>query len=380
MSFEKKAVWAMGILMEELSISVMDAAAIMGNFGHESGGLSKLQEINPTVQGSLGGYGWGQWTGMKAGGRRKAFMDWCEAQGLKPSSDEANIGFAIHELTKTPEKRALTALRRAVGLEDKVVAFEKAYERAGVKHYPSRLRWARKALNAWEAASPQERSPRPPAANVPTLETFTNDQVRAIQENLRRLGYFEVGKIDGLWGEKTIGAIGAFQASQGVPVNVGLTPTLDPATLQLLATASPRVVSEQRQNTTTDDLRQQGSSTVKYADRINWAQWAQIGMAVLEAVVIAWQTYKTTPLPFGSDMLLSMLGTPAWLLPIAQFAFAMYSRVKANDVIMARLRAERSGMHNGEPDPSPSPPTHYAPEPQQGLPNVNAAWPWKSGT
>jgi len=125
---------------------VLDAAAAFGNAGHESGGFELLQEIKPVVAGSLGGYGWFQWTGP----RRLAFMAWCAKRKLVPASYEANYGFFVHEL-RTSEKSTIQEVAKADGLDAKVVAFEQEFERAGVKHYPSRQKWAEKALAAYHA-------------------------------------------------------------------------------------------------------------------------------------------------------------------------------------------------------------------------------------
>lgn len=148
-------------LMDDLDIGVLDASAIFGNGGHESGGFKKLQEINPTVKGSAGGYGWFQWTGS----RRRNFMSFCKESNLKPADDEANYLFLVHEL-RTSEKAALKALAKADTLDTKVVAFELAFERAGIKHYPARKEWALKALHAYEAISPvvnvPVEAPQPP--------------------------------------------------------------------------------------------------------------------------------------------------------------------------------------------------------------------------
>lgn len=154
-TFRAKAPLAMRRLMREFpSITRDDAAAILGNAGHESGGLLILQEKEPTVAGSRGGYGWFQWTGP----RRRRFEAWCINQGLRPSSDAANVGFLIYEL-RTTEGSALGALARAKTLEGKVEAFERAFERAGVKHYPARQRWARIAVEAFDASG--DANPKP---------------------------------------------------------------------------------------------------------------------------------------------------------------------------------------------------------------------------
>ena len=137
----------MGLLRADFELSELDAAAVFGNFGHEAKGLTTLQEIRPTVKGSRGGYGWPQWTGP----RRRAYEAYCQRTGRDPASAQANYDYVFVEL-KTTERHALAALKAASTLEEKVVAFEKAYERAGVKHYPSRQQWAQIALDAYRAA------------------------------------------------------------------------------------------------------------------------------------------------------------------------------------------------------------------------------------
>lgn len=161
-TFRRKAPWLMRRLIADFNISILDAAAVAGNAGHESGGLTKLQEIKPVVAGSRGGYGWFQWTGP----RRRAYEAWCKAQGLDPASDEANYGFLAHEL-RTSEKKAIPATTKAKTLRDKVIAFEMAFERAGVKHYDSRVRWAELALDAHKLDSVKPPTPAPASAPAP---------------------------------------------------------------------------------------------------------------------------------------------------------------------------------------------------------------------
>jgi hypothetical protein len=156
--FESTAPIYMRKLISDFGIGVDDAAAIMGNGGHESNGFVTLQEIKPTVSGSAGGWGWFQWTGP----RRRQFEAYCKRNHLDPSADAANYAFLFLEL-KGSEKAAITAVKSAVGLEAKVKAFEAHYERAGVKHYDSRIAWARKALAAFQA---QQHTANPPATLV----------------------------------------------------------------------------------------------------------------------------------------------------------------------------------------------------------------------
>ncbi|MCO6050826.1 phage tail tip lysozyme [Mesorhizobium sp. RP14(2022)] len=154
MTFETKAPKIMSALLSDFPIGLEDAAAIVGNLGHESGGFADLQEINPTVAGSRGGYGWAQWTGP----RRRAYEAYCQRNRLNPASDRANYAYLFVEL-KGSERKAIPAVVAASGLEAKVKAFEMGFERAGVKHYPSRIQWAKKALAAWNEATASERVP-----------------------------------------------------------------------------------------------------------------------------------------------------------------------------------------------------------------------------
>ncbi len=146
-------------LMRDFALSAEDGAAIAGNAGHESGGFRFMQEIKPVVPGSRGGFGWFMWTGP----RRVAFEKFCAAHKLDPRSYEANYGFLGVEL-RGSEKAAIPAIRKASGLYNKVVAFEKSFERSGVKAYASRLKYAEEALAAYHAAPPQG---SPPASEPP---------------------------------------------------------------------------------------------------------------------------------------------------------------------------------------------------------------------
>ena len=161
--FDTDAPWAMEKLIEDFDFSVEDAAAVMGNAGHESAGFTLMQELKPTVKGSRGGYGWFQWTGP----RRRAFEAYVNRNNLDINSREANYAFLWVELNGS-EKGAVAKTKAAKGLEAKVKAFELGFERAGVKHYPSRNEWARKALKAWKARKPSQ---KPVEAPVETPAT-----------------------------------------------------------------------------------------------------------------------------------------------------------------------------------------------------------------
>jgi hypothetical protein len=147
--FREKAPGIMRLLMADFDLSAEDAAAILGNLGHESGGFKFLQEKKPLIPGSKGGYGWAQWTGP----RRRQYEAYCSRNKLDPASDKANYGFLWVEL-RGSEKAAIPAVKAARTLRDKVVAFEAKFERAGIKHHDSRVIWAERALEAFKKAQP----------------------------------------------------------------------------------------------------------------------------------------------------------------------------------------------------------------------------------
>jgi hypothetical protein len=179
-TFRAKAPGIMRLLIGDFGLTDVQAAGILGNLGHESNGLTTFQELNP--RGGRGGWGWGQWTGP----RRLAFEAYCARNHLDPKSDKANYGWLFSEL-KGSEKRAIDALKGAHTLTEAVRAFERAYERAGVENYASRVTWAQRALDAFHAAS-------------------GNDEVKRIQEKLASSGY-DPGPIDGVVGPLTLRAL-----------------------------------------------------------------------------------------------------------------------------------------------------------------------------
>jgi len=184
--FTQKVHYIRPKLRADFSLSAQDANAIIGNLAHETGGFEHFQEKNPTVAGSRGGFGWAQWTGS----RRRAFEAYCSRNDLDPYSDKANYGWLWVELTG-PEKKAIPAVKKAKGLPAKVKAFEKSFERAGTKHYASRIKWAERSLKV------------PPAKTKPTEES------KAMFGSITKvLGKFFTGASGGGWFMRVLGMLG----------------------------------------------------------------------------------------------------------------------------------------------------------------------------
>lgn len=93
-------------------------------------------------------------------------------------------------------------------------------------------------------------------------EHLSREEIEQIQIKLRELKYPEAGNPDGRWGTKTVGALSAFQAHEGLPV----TGHYDSATRDALAEADARPVATERADATLNDLRDAGSSTIAKAD------------------------------------------------------------------------------------------------------------------
>ena len=122
-------------LMKDFGMTKAAAAAFAGNLHIESGGYKQLQEINPTVKGSRGGFGWSQWTGL----RRKQFEAWAKSQGVDPSSDGANYGFLAYELQNTPEGRVLQKLKGVNDPQKAALIVSREFLRPGIPHENKRI-------------------------------------------------------------------------------------------------------------------------------------------------------------------------------------------------------------------------------------------------
>ena len=175
-SWDQKSVGIMSNLMKDFGLTKEQAAGIVGNLGHECGGLSEMQERNP-VGGGRGGLGWAQWTGE----RRVAFESYCKQQGLDPFSDKANYGFLKKELSGE-YRRAINAVKQTSDTKSSMMAFEKQYEAAGIKHYESRQQYADKALTVFDksggaaASAPSDATTTPSAsAGVAAVNVAPNE-------------------------------------------------------------------------------------------------------------------------------------------------------------------------------------------------------------
>jgi hypothetical protein len=150
--FEDKCKIYVPRLMQDLSITREQACGIFGNLGGETGGFTALQEKNPTVKGSRGGYGWMQWTGP----RRKKYEAWCKQNNLNAATDEANYRYLVQE-TKTDELHSLLQLRKTSTVEAATETFMLQNLRPGVPNLKGRINWAKRADDATKVLKQEQK-------------------------------------------------------------------------------------------------------------------------------------------------------------------------------------------------------------------------------
>lgn len=143
MATDRIAAKLLSDLKRDFGLTDAQAAGVVGNLMHESGGFQQLQERNPAVKGSEGGYGYAQWTGP----RRDAFEAYAERNGLEPGSYEANYGYLKHELATDPyERRQFNTVKKAQTAEEAARLVSENFLRPGKPNLSERTRLAQQAL------------------------------------------------------------------------------------------------------------------------------------------------------------------------------------------------------------------------------------------
>ena len=123
--------------------SPIHAAAVAGNFAHESGLRGKIDyginEVKPRA--GRGGYGAAQWTGP----RRRELESFAKKNGLDVSQRDTQMKFFDKERTGS-ERRAFDRLEKTGDLKSATQSFMKNYERPGVPNLQSRMAHAQEIL------------------------------------------------------------------------------------------------------------------------------------------------------------------------------------------------------------------------------------------
>jgi peptidoglycan hydrolase-like protein with peptidoglycan-binding domain len=178
--------------------------------------------------------------------------------------------------------------------------------------------------------------------------------MKQVQTRLASLGYF-AGTIDGRAGGETNGAIAAFKTDHNLPPDA----VLDQATLSALGSdlAHPRPIAAARANATLDDLRDDGSETIKAADDAESGLSVKAGAGALGVGVISEgvgqvKSLKDTLSDLVGGDLVSFVAAHGLLIAVGiAAAVAWYERGvirKALDrVRQARLDDHRSFKNRG---------------------------------
>ena len=157
-SVQKKGVSIAKNFQKELGITKQAAAAIAGNFAHESAGfIPGIREGGPFGQnsapwprGTVGkGYGWAQWTNAAPGDRYDKFIQSYGGDYSKIPTNEDNWRFAVQEM-KGPEPLG-SEFSNMTDVAAAAVWFRKYWERAGVHHDGPRIQYAQQFLKEMDA-------------------------------------------------------------------------------------------------------------------------------------------------------------------------------------------------------------------------------------
>jgi Phage tail lysozyme len=147
--FKVKAPLVMKQLLKDFpEFNKVHVAAILGNIGVESAGFTAFHEFGQPED--KGGIGWCQWTGRP--GRRQDFEKFCSDQNLNIRSDEASYKFLAHEMRGT-EKGVVKPLSQMTDLAEATKFFMTKFERPGKKAEDERVKFAKTALDAFDAGS-----------------------------------------------------------------------------------------------------------------------------------------------------------------------------------------------------------------------------------
>jgi uncharacterized protein (TIGR02594 family) len=148
---------------------------------------------------------------------------------------------------------------------------------------------------------------RPLAAGAPE-----RPELQVVQQQLKDLGYYEVGNADGRYGPRTRAAVLAFRADNGL----GLSPDVDVQLAKALQHATPRAISAERA-----EGKPQGSRIVDAAN----AQVATglAGLAGVAASVVAPAVETAERARDVTERSADLLNLTGWLMPVLPWAGAV---------------------------------------------------------
>ena len=132
-------------VMRDYNLSPEQAAGVVGNLSHETGGFRLMQEARPLA--GRGGWGLAQWTGP----RRREFEAFAQQNGGNLRDFNTQYSFLDRELRGQTRgawspNSGLEGLRGVNSTRDATAYFSRNFERPGIPHMGSRMNHAEQAL------------------------------------------------------------------------------------------------------------------------------------------------------------------------------------------------------------------------------------------
>lgn len=146
MSIEARVI--QGLVDRGLPLHV--AQGIGGNMAVESMFNPGINEINPVVPGSRGGFGLNQWTGP----RRRAFEAYAQQRGLPLDDIDLQLDYTLEEL-RTTERSAYDQLMKTANAEEAARVYSDRFLRPGIPHMDRRIAAARRLAGIAEQSGPR---------------------------------------------------------------------------------------------------------------------------------------------------------------------------------------------------------------------------------
>ncbi|WP_316196557.1 N-acetylmuramidase domain-containing protein [Bradyrhizobium sp. SZCCHNS3053] len=294
--------------------------------------IAKARSVDEEVANRAASWGLGQTMGFNA--ERLKYEDATQMVGELSKGVAEQIDALVREIKTDHLDKYLVAKN--------FTAFARGYNGPGYaqNQYDTRMRaadarWERRL----DAITKGEFEPKPG-------KTIT----MVYQTKLKALG-FNVGKVDGDWGDLTTGATSAFQRREGLKVTGHPN---DETTEVLDKSEEHREVAPERAETTADDLRAAGSQTIAAADKGSLISKIVVGAGALGGAQqtgaldqVQGMVDKAQRLQGIMDSVSGLVHSLAPYWWVGVIAAGVITWKLYGDVVKRRLQDHQTGVHLG---------------------------------